>query len=109
MLRNKCLGMGPKTLKFGRQRKTKNDVGARLWSNMKVCLFSDLCAQGIDDEQSPTSPFRGPDVAHKMEVRDGRVITPNDIEFGSRRNFWPDPGSHAIGASPGFIAHEAAQ
>ena len=99
------LGMGSKTLKLGRQRKTKNDVGAGLWSNMKVCLFSNLCAQRIDDDQSPTSPFRGSDVAHKMEVRDGRVVTPDDIEFGFRRYFRPDPGSDAVGASPRFIAH----
>ena len=52
---------------------------------MQVGLLGDLDPQRVDDDQPPPLALRGPDVAHDMQVRDGRTgefVCFNDNRYG---------------------------
>ncbi len=74
---------------------------------MQIGLFGDLGAQRIDHHEPATFAFRLAHAAHDMQVGDGRVVAPHDIEFRVLGKLRRASGNGAVGAGPCLAAHAA--
>jgi hypothetical protein len=63
---------------------------------MEVGLFSDLGAQGIDDNEFAALPQTHADLAHEMQVGDRRVVAPHDRELGVLGRLGADARDQAV-------------
>jgi len=109
MLGNKREVVRPEPLQFCGQCECEQHVGAGLQCQVQLGLLGDLCAQRVDDDEPAALALRFPDLANQMQVGDGRVVAPDDVERGVRRRLRPDAGHRAISAGPGLAAHGAAE
>jgi len=106
---NEAVVVRAQLLKLIGERKGEQHVGAGLQGQVQIGLLGDLRAQRIDDRQPAALSHRGADLAHQMQIGDGCIVAPHDVERGVRRRLRSDAGYRTIGARPGLAAHPAAQ
>src|ERR1700704_2979884 len=75
---------------------------------MEVGLFSDLGAQGIDDNEFAALPQTHADLAHEMQVGDRRVVAPHYRELGVLGRLGAYARDQAVSASPSLATHPSA-
>ena len=95
-------------LQLHSEREGEQYVCARSRRDMEVRLFSDLGAQGIDDNEFSTFPQALADLAYQMQVGDRRVVAPDD-QLGVLGRLGADARDQAVSAGPSLAAHRSAR
>ena len=85
MLGNETVVVRAKLVQLDRKRQSEQHVGAGSRCQMQVRLLGDLAAQRIDHHQPAALALGRPDVAHEVQIGDGGVVAPDDVELGA----WP--------------------
>ena len=75
---------------------------------MQIRLLGDLGAQRIDDDQLAARALGEAHATNKMNIRDGRIIAPDDIKVGTPGELGRASRDRAIGSGPGFPPHATA-
>jgi hypothetical protein len=65
---------------------------------MEIRLLGDLGAERVDDDQLAAGAHGAADAADEMQIGDGRVVAPDDVERGALGEFGRDAGHGAVGS-----------
>src|SRR5215213_5712707 len=104
ILLDKALIMDAKPLQLDGHGECEEHIRTWIWGEVEISLFRNLGSQRIDHDQPSTFALGTAEFRNEMQIGNGGIIAPNDVELCLACRFWTNTGNRAKGPDPCLAA-----